>query len=41
MLNFYIDKIRMKFLLTFSKTCGEKTTFAVLSEIVGEDEDVL
>lgn len=25
----------------FSKTCGERMTFSLLSETVGEDEDVL
>jgi RNase P subunit RPR2 len=41
MLNIYIDKVRMKCLLMFCKTCGEKMTFELLGETVGEDEDVL
>jgi hypothetical protein len=41
LLNIYIDKVRMRCLVMFSKTCGEKITFALLSETVGEDEDVL
>ena len=41
LLNIYIDKVRMRCLLMFSKTCGERVTFSLLSETVGEDEDVL
>lgn len=41
MLNIYIDKVRMRCLVMFSKTGGERMTFNLLSETVGEDEDVL
>ena len=41
LLNIYIDKVRMRCLVMFSKTCGERITFNLLSDTVGEDEDVL
>jgi hypothetical protein len=31
LLNFYIDKVRMRCLLMFSRTGGERMTFALLS----------
>lgn len=41
LLNIYIDKIRMRCMLMFSKTCGQRMTFNLLGQTVGEDEDVL
>ncbi len=41
LLNFYIDKVRMRCLVMISKTCGERISLSVLSETVGEDEDVI
>lgn len=37
LLNIYIDKIRVRCLLMFSKTCGERMTWQSLAETVGED----
>lgn len=41
LLNIYIDKIRMKCMVMFCKVGGEKMTFKMLGETVGEDEDLL
>ena len=41
LLNLYADKVRMKCLVMFCKTGGEKITLGQLAQTVGEDEDVL
>lgn len=41
LMNHYIDKVRVKFLVMASKTFGPKLAFKILGENCAEDEDVL
>ena len=37
LLNIYIDKMRMKCIVMFCKTCGQKISFKALSDFTGQD----
>lgn len=41
LMNHYIDKVRIKFLVMACKTFGEKISFSYLGQNCAEDEDVL
>lgn len=41
LINLYADRIRVKCLVAFCKTSGEKILLTQLANTVGEDEDVL